>query len=72
MLQHRTEIQDAGMAMPAASTSIPMPSYAKYDKTSAYRFRGQFSKFATSILFRFCGRKLGSRRKLKVNLPGKY
>jgi hypothetical protein len=28
MLRYRTEIQDAGMPMPAASTSMPMPSYA--------------------------------------------
>ncbi len=27
MLRYRTEIQDAGMPMPAASTSMPMPSY---------------------------------------------
>jgi hypothetical protein len=29
MLRYRTEIQDAGMPMPAASTSMPMPSYGK-------------------------------------------
>jgi hypothetical protein len=28
MLWYRTEIQDAGMLMPAASTLMPMPSYA--------------------------------------------
>jgi hypothetical protein len=27
MLPYRTEIQDAGMPMPAALTSSPMPSY---------------------------------------------
>jgi hypothetical protein len=27
MLRYRTEIQDAKMPMPAASTSMPMPSY---------------------------------------------
>jgi hypothetical protein len=27
MLRYQTEIQDAGMPMPAASTSLPMPSY---------------------------------------------
>jgi hypothetical protein len=30
MLRYRTEIHDAGMPMPAASTSMPMPSYAVY------------------------------------------
>jgi hypothetical protein len=29
MIRYRTEIQDAGMPMPAASTSMPMPSYGK-------------------------------------------
>jgi hypothetical protein len=27
MLQYRTEIQDAGMPMPAASSSMQMPSF---------------------------------------------
>jgi len=27
MLRYRTEMQDAGMPKPAASTSMPMPSY---------------------------------------------
>jgi hypothetical protein len=30
MLRYRTEIQDAGMPMPAALTSMPMPSYGMY------------------------------------------
>jgi hypothetical protein len=30
MLRYRTEIQDAGMLMPAALTSMPMPSYGMY------------------------------------------
>jgi hypothetical protein len=29
MLRYRTDIQDAGMPMPAASTSMPMPNYGK-------------------------------------------
>jgi hypothetical protein len=30
MLRYRTEIQEAGMPMPAALTSMPMPSYGMY------------------------------------------
>jgi hypothetical protein len=30
MLLYLTEIQDAGMPMPAASASLPMPSYDLY------------------------------------------
>ena len=32
MLPYWTEIQDAGMPMPAALTSSPMPSYAHWSK----------------------------------------
>ncbi len=30
MLQYRAKTQDAGMTMPATSTSMPMPSYGKH------------------------------------------
>jgi hypothetical protein len=32
MLRYRTEMLNAGMQMPAASASMPMPSYAVYLK----------------------------------------
>jgi hypothetical protein len=32
MLQYWAKIQDAGMPMPAASTSMPMPSYDYYSE----------------------------------------
>jgi hypothetical protein len=32
MLRFRTEVRDAGMPMPAASASMPMPSYENFQK----------------------------------------
>jgi hypothetical protein len=38
ILRYRTENQDAGVPMPAASTSMPMPSYIYYALTLLNQF----------------------------------